>query len=122
MPHCLCIALCVLINARRLVTYPPIRNRQGPSTSRPDVHADLTSERLAFSKRRTSQDHVHSACGTDVWLDLAYLLNSRTMDALIVAGFAGLAGKVAYDMVGPLAKEVGKMLVEEVEPYRAPRR
>src|SRR5438105_1082005 len=44
------------------------------------------------------------------------------MQELVIAGMAALAGKVAYDIAGPLAKEVGEMLKEEVQPHRAPRR
>jgi len=44
------------------------------------------------------------------------------MQELVIAGMAALAGKVAYDIAGPLAKELGEMLKEEVQPYRAPRR
>jgi hypothetical protein len=41
------------------------------------------------------------------------------MDGLVVAGIAGLAGKIAYDIAGPFAKELGEMLKDELRPFRA---
>ena len=50
-----------------------------------------------------------------------FLATTVGVEGLVVAGLADLAGKIAYDIAGPVAKELGEMLKDELHPYRAAR-